>query len=284
MTIAIIVLYRPNLIALKSNIEQLLPQVDSILLIDNSGDGGDNKTVLNINEKVTYISMGGNTGVAFAQNFGIRKAMDKNATYILIMDQDSSPADEMVSKLKDGLLLLASKGYKISAIGPNAINLRTGVAYKPRLMKRVYFDELPIIKVSEIISSGSLILSDTFKEIGLMDEKLFIDGVDHEWCWRASKLGYCCAIVEEVELIHMLGEGDRKLLGIPVAITSAFRVYYQYRNYFYLLRKGYVPLYWKINNGIKYLVKAFYYPLFVKPRRAYFTNICRGIVSGIFVK
>ena len=28
--------------------------------------------------------------------------------------------------------------------------------------------------------------SENFKKVGLMDENLFIDGVDNEWCWRAK--------------------------------------------------------------------------------------------------
>lgn len=281
LTVAVIVLYHPDIVSLEKNIKQLLCQVDQIILVDNSEDTGSNLELLKLGSKASYFHMGKNLGVAIAQNYGIKKAIENKASYILIMDQDSSAVLDMVDNLKNGLLLLKEKGYKISAIGPNAINEKTGVAYKPRLKKRVYFDGLPIFKISEIISSGSLISVNVFKEVGLMDEKLFIDGVDHEWCWRAAEKGYTCAMMENVALVHMLGEGDRKFLGFPIAITSSFRVYYQYRNYFYLLRKNYVPLYWKINNGIKYLIKAFYYPLFVKPRKNYFKNICRGISAGI---
>lgn len=115
-----------------------------------------------------------------------------------------------------------------------------------------------------------------------MDGSLFIDGVDHEWCCRCNKIMKGRFFIAENEhLSHQLGEGDRCFLWKKVAIPTPFRTYYQFRNYFILICRGYVPLYWKISNGIKYIIKAFYYPIFISPRKEYLKNIYGGIRDGI---
>ena len=64
-------------------------------------------------------------------------------------------------------------------------------------------------------------------------------------------------ISESVQLSHQVGEGDRPFIFRKVAIPTPFRTFYQFRNYFRLVHRGYVPLYWKVSNGFKYSIKFF---------------------------
>lgn len=282
---AIIILYNPDLLKLEMSLIALQEQVSSILLIDNTKD---NRGVVEFlkdfkNSGVEYYPLGTNEGVSKAQNIGISHAIEKEKEYVLIMDQDSVAREGMVSQLMKDLIFLKNKGCKIGVIGPTPINIQTQKAYSARIKKDYpFFKEADhIVKVDQLISSGSLIECKTLKQIGLMDEYLFIDGVDHEWCWRAKKAGFFCAMSKIATLEHMLGEGDKKILGIRIAITSPFRVFYQYRNYLYLCKKEYVPVYWKVNNAIKYFIKLLYYPLFISPRVLYLKNIMKGVIEGI---
>lgn len=280
---AIIILYYPDINQLSISLDSLVKQVDHIFLIDNTPIETNYESLARFRECMTYVFRGENSGVAKAQNIGISLALSNKAESVLIMDQDSVSSDNMVSNLLSDLQILERRCFKVAVIGPQAVNVQTKDVYKPRVKKWSPFfeDNLKIMRVSEIISSGSLIHKDVFDEVGLMDEKLFIDGVDHEWCWRAKVKGYDTAMSLNASLMHMLGEGDRKLMGVRVAITSPFRVFYQYRNYFYLCKKNYVPIYWKINNGVKYFVKFFYYPIFISPRALYLKNIVKGIRKGL---
>jgi rhamnosyltransferase len=283
--VAVIILFNPDLFNLKKSLFALLKQVDSIYLIDNTIDNRRNIDFFAEfkNFDFEYYSLGLNEGVSRAQNIGISHAIDNNFEHVLIMDQDSVPTDGMVFQLKEDLFFLKKQGYKIGVIGPTPINIQTQKAYSSRIKKNAPFSELAnhIVQVDQLISSGSLIECETFKHVGFMDEALFIDGVDHEWCWRAKSKGYQCAMSQKAKLHHMLGEGDKKILGVRIAITSPFRVFYQYRNYLYLCKKNYVPFYWKFNNAIKYLIKMFYYPLFVSPRKLYLVNILKGVKEGL---
>jgi rhamnosyltransferase len=283
--VAIVILYNPDLDCLNESLNSLIKQVDSVILVDNSIDN--NKTSIfleKINlDNIQYLSQGANLGVAKAQNIGILNAISQDYEYCLIMDQDSIVSEGMVFQLVEDYIFLKSRKINLAVIGPTPINKISQKEYSPRLRKNYPFfkDYSHLVKVSELISSGSLINLKTFDDTGLMDENLFIDGVDHEWCWRAKKQGFLCAMSKNAKLEHMLGEGDKKILGISVAISSPFRVYYQYRNFIYLSKKKYVPIYWKINNAFKYLIKFFYYPFFISPRFKYLNNIIRGILAGL---
>lgn len=68
----------------------------------------------------------------------------------------------------------------------------------------------------------------------MFDEKLFIDGVDNEWCWRAATKGYRFYIAENARIRHMLGKESRKIGNKDISISSEFRIYYQFRNYIWL--------------------------------------------------
>ena len=118
-----------------------------------------------------------------------------------------------------------------------------------------------------------------------MDSSLFIDGVDNEWCWRAKNKGNLDSFVSlDFKMNHYLGEGDRSFFGIKISISSPFRVYYQFRNFFILCRKSYVPGIWKIKNAVKYTIKFFYLPIFVIPRLEYLKKIFLGTIDGINYK
>ena len=278
---AIVVLYNPIIDNLISNLKQIIDQVDNIVIVDNSISAIDsNYFIENGILNYTYIFNNENLGIAKAQNIGIKIAKQNKSNFVFFMDQDSFPDNNLIQILYTDYLELYNNNIKISVIGSLAINKDNNLPYLPRLRKLKLFSfKDNIYKANEVISSGSLIDIKLFDIVGYFDELLFIDGVDHEWCWRSKQHGYQCAISKNARLLHSLGEGDKKILGFRIAISSPFRIYYQYRNYFYLIKKKYVPFYWKLNNCIKYSIKLFYLPLFVSNK--YFIRIQKGVLDGI---
>ncbi len=250
------------------------------IIIDNSPDKTDITFITN-NPKIIYIFNNKNLGIAEAQNIGIKELIKKNIDYIYFSDQDSIPPIDAIKILIKDYENLIKQNILVGAIGPTIINRQTNKAYKGRIKKGTPISTC-ITEVNEIISSGSLIPSEALQKTGYMDSTLFIDGVDHEWCWRAHYLnGYRFFITKNARLSHQLGEGDRSFIGIKIAIATPFRTYFQYRNYFILCKRKYVPIYWKISNGIKYIIRLIYYPLFVSPRMKYFKMSILGIKDGV---
>jgi len=280
--ICVLVLYNPDYNITNQAINAIIPQIDTLFISDNSTISVFDK--LPKVDNIVYQKMAGNVGIAAAQNVGIKYGINNGYKYLFFLDQDSVCPNDIITTLISEYTKLKGHGYKVGAIGPRAINRSTGKLYKGLINVGNLIND-NITQVTELISSASFIELETFANVGYMDTSLFIDGVDHEWCWRASCIAnYNFFISEKVLLSHQLGEGDRYFLWRKVAIPTPFRTYYQYRNYFILLRRPYVPNYWKLTNGIKYLIKLFYFPIFISPRIKYLKNICKGISDGILYK
>lgn len=277
---SVIVLYNPDLTVLSKLISQIRMQVDKIVLIDNSHLPQINDELIK-DSKIHYSHLGGNKGIAYAQNEGIKYLESQDIDYVIFFDQDSIPPEDLVAKLYSSYKNLLALIPNIGALGARPFNRGENKKYEATVMKGYKINER-ITEVNEIISSASFVPIKNFSDIGYMDESLFIDGVDHEWCWRAKEIkNLRFFIVEDALLSHQIGEGDRYFLIRKVSIPTPFRTYYQFRNFFILSKRTYVPKYWKIVNLIKYIIKLFYYPVFISPRYEYLKKILKGIIDGI---
>ena len=133
----------------------------------------------------------------------------------------------------------------------------------------------------DVISSGSCVDIDTLKKVGLNDSALFIDFVDFEWCWRAQKLGFICGITANICIEHKVGSNEISIGNHHVIISSPIREYYSYRNYQWLVRRNYVPLQWKIAQGVKQFLRFLYFPFVVKNGRKHCKYMILGFKDGI---
>lgn len=285
----IITTFNPDVAVLRNNIKKWIQQGVDVVIVDNSPE----KKISDFPDiDAHYIPMQGNTGIAHAQNEGAHWLIEHGYELILFSDQDTVPANEVVDKLTYAYNLLKSSQIRIGAIGTRAINSYTNKLYdyktklidEPEDLKKISAGGC-IKEVYSVISSVSMIPSASYILNGGFDERLFIDGVDHEWCWRAWHSHQLRTfIIEDAIVTHSIGEGDRKCMGNSISIPSSARVYYQYRNYIWLYRRPYTPAYWKRKNLTKYAIKLIYYPLMVSPRFSYLKNMIKGIRDGLLKK
>ena len=168
--------------------------------------------------------------------------------------------------------------FNISTIGPRVFDKEKGREYKSRTHRRKEIGTFLLQR--QIISSGSLISVAVINEVGLMDESLFIDYVDHEWCWRAVAKGYKCGMLKNLYLEHKIGY-SLNIASYSINVSAPTRYYYQYRNYFYLLGRKYVPIRWKFFHGIKLGLIFIFIPFFLSERKTVWRNIFTGIKEGI---
>jgi rhamnosyltransferase len=84
-----------------------------------------------------------------------------------------------------------------------------------------------------------------------MDDELFIDFVDLEWCARARHKGFRVLGVPWLTLTHELGEQPVRVLGRTYPMHSALRHYYLFRNTVALMLRGYMPCSWKSTEFVK---------------------------------
>lgn len=277
---AIVVLYNNKDHLTVRNIKLISEQVNKIYLIDNSPDSYEDlfKKIANC----FYLPQYKNLGIAAAQNIGIRKAVNDDDDFIFFADPDSEIPKDCVSKLVNKYNSLLNHNYSPGGVCTSALNMTTGlpVSLNGNLIQDI--KDANVYEVSYMMNSGSLIPTKYFQEVGLMWENLFIDDVDCEWCWRATwKMKLHFFQDKDILIIHHLGNNARKVGTKYRSISPPLRLFYQYRNFLWLWRKGYAPRQWLLYNGWKYIIKAIYFPIFIEPRWLNFKNIVRGIFHGI---
>ncbi|GAA6184291.1 glycosyltransferase family 2 protein [Aliiglaciecola sp. NS0011-25] len=241
---ATVILYKPDMGITQDLLETVLQQVDVVSIVDNSPVATE---LLFDKSNMHYHHFPNNIGIAAAHNVGLRDLRSSGCEFGMLLDQDSTIDDDFAFRLSS--LLVASKveNRPVVAIGPRIICSFSEKTVKPRVQREVLvYDE--IVCVTQIISSGMMIDLSKLDAIGYKDETLFIDGVDHEWCWRAKQQNLMVAIADKVEMIHRLGDSRSKFAGITYKVGSPVRLYYQFRNVLLLTRRGYVPRYWKMRN------------------------------------
>lgn len=271
-----IVLFKPEQEQLHK-IELLSSDYD-LIVVDNTPD--ELKIEFNINIKNgKYIPLNKNMGIAFAQNEAIKLAMKIGKKYILFFDQDTDVNHEYPLAILQEFKMLELKNSKTVALGPIIMDKDTSEAYKYHSEKQITEN---IILSSTLISSGTISPIWAFDKVGMMDEKLFIDYVDHEWCWRANTRGYICCMDLKLKMQHKVGYKTVHCFGFPYLLASPFRYFYQYRNSIWLQKRKYVPFAWKIKIFIRNVIGIFYIPFVSVSSLKCLHYMIKGIIAGIF--
>lgn len=286
--VAISVTYNPGSGEIERLVGSALPQVAGLVVVDNgSRDDVRTRLPLGSSPNLRYISLGDNYGIAAALNRGIESARKEGATHVLLLDQDSTLADDMVARLLDAAAASEAQGLKVAAVGPRYLDPRQEnpppfIRIEGLRLHRCRCDPSnAVLPVDYLISSGSLVPMAVFDAVGAMDESLFIDYVDIEWGLRAKVKGFQSFGVCNATMYHNLGETPIHFFGKNLPLHSPLRHYYHFRNAVALYRSGWVPGNWKIVDGYRLLLKFGFYTLFAKPRLQHFRMMSLGIWHGL---
>ena len=285
---AIVVTYNPNASALQTLCERLITQVGRIVIVDNHSQCTLQSIVSQWNN-VELIESAENRGIAWAHNTGINRATLHGAKYIALFDQDSLPGEDMITCLVEEYIALTEQGEHVAAIGPsyqNTININSNpfVTLEGfRLVRKSTQGKIPV-KVLFLISSGCLMALSRVKDVGLMQEDLFIDYVDVEWCLRAKSKGFDCYGSTTAHMTHSIGEQIKNFMGRNFSLHDSNRYYYLFRNAIFLYKKDYIQKQFKIADGINLLLKFIIYPIIHPQHIACLKMSMIGLWHGIVNK
>lgn len=296
---AVVVTYQPELDVLGQLLDVLVSQVGSVVVVDNGSDVDLN--VWNSQRQASTVEvllLGENRGIAVAHNEGIKWALNNNVEFVLLMDQDSIPARDMVQKLIVGLLEAGKKAdSKPIAAGPICIDRRTGkktfFVIERNGLPRKWQPEVALpagnysLEVSTLISSGSLINLNALQSVGGMRSNYFIDHVDTEWCFRAKAKGYILLGVPSAEMQHSLGD---RVINVwffgwrHVAYHSPLRDYYMFRNTLLMFRDVKMSFTWRFYLLWRLVKFLSYFLIFAPQRRQRFYCMALAIAHGFLGK
>lgn len=249
--VSIVVTYYPDQICLKKLLTELSHQTDYVVTVENSNHDPTTKMINEcVPENGILIDQQDNSGIAAAINCGIKQAREMGAGYVVLFDQDSLPEPSMVKILLSEMLKITKLDCKIAAVGPKYDDIK-GELKSPFVildgnrLSRVNCADNEVVKVDHLISSGCLISMDALDDIGEMEEELFIDYVDTEWCLRATDKGYSLFGVGSAQMQHSLGDRLTTLFGRSHPVRCSLRYYYLIRNGIWVLRRPWISTSWR---------------------------------------
>lgn len=229
---AIIISYKPTQ-DLYRRVEMLCGQSSHALIVDNTPANIDTD-ILTVVERLhgcTVIRNGKNFGIAAALNIGIRWAIAAGFQWVITFDQDSQVSDGFVDASLRTYEIHA-KAVKVGIVCPRYKDAQSGVLLEAHKGADGY--------LRDCMTSGSMMNAEAFMSIGPMEERLFIDSVDHEYCLRMRVAGWKIVESPDSLLFHSLGRMTfHRFLGRRISTTnhSPERRYYMCRNRLVLIQR-----------------------------------------------
>jgi rhamnosyltransferase len=284
---AVVVTYMPAP-DVGENITLLQQQVDGVVIVDNSIGSAGRKRLARfdegLNTKVIY--NGKNGGLAAALNTGVKYARQLGYEWIATFDQDS--------RVTDGMLKTMIQNYdshpgreRIGIVAPSYREKATG-RLSLYAEKATSDQSGPWMFQLSVITSGSLVKANVFDVVGYYNEELFIDYIDHDFCFRCVDAGFSILGCRNAVLDHQYGHQTRhKILWREVITTNhnAVRRYYIARNSVYVYKK-YIFKYpsWIARDAWVSIQNIFKVAVLEADRKSKLFNMARGFVDGVVGK
>lgn len=289
---AVCVTYNPSRAGVERVVDATIKQVSGFVVVDNGSNPEQRAWLVSLSESRGFrlILLQENRGVAAALNRGVDAAVEGRFDAVLLLDHDSVPDVDMVERLVEATVDLQQSGNRVGAVGPQCVDASTGrSAPFVRLgwfgLRRQLCDEGGTsCRADLLITSGSLIRSAVLEKVGPMDESLFVDHVDTEWCLRARAAGFRQYGVCRARLLHSLGERGQVIWWFGhrvVHLHSAPRLYYYVRNAILLMRRSFSPWPWILAESVRVTALIVFYLTWPSSRRDYARMIGRGILDGL---
>ena len=178
------------------------------IVIDNAST---DKTRLLIQEfsNIIFIPLEKNIGFGQANNIGIDYALDHDADFVFLLNQDAMVENDTIGKLVEiavnnpdfGIISPLHLNGDYSEIDPNVIDyLHRG--------NRMFFNDLifhnlqPVYKLPFINAAAWLISRKCIEAVGKFDPLFFMYGEDNDYCHRTLKRGFEIGLVPEAKIYH----------------------------------------------------------------------------------
>lgn len=289
------VTFNPSIELLKRQLDEL-PRVSRKLIVDNSSDVAVWKEIESIKssyENLDVLLNRSNLGLAAAINKGAeRLAAEALAPeFIMLLDQDSVPRPKSIEILLESFVLARAEGKRVGSVGPMLLDPETGLTHGFHQMGRFGWRRLfPAMDFPHPVScanlngSGTLVELLLFRELGGLDESLFIDHVDTEWSFRVLANGFELLGVPRAVFLHNMGESSKRLwiFGWRIwPLRSPKRHYFLYRNAIKLMRRPYVPVVWKIWAAVKLFLTSVITLLIGPSRWRQLRSMIHGLIEGL---
>ncbi|MCC7483333.1 MAG: glycosyltransferase family 2 protein [Hyphomicrobiales bacterium] len=200
----VVVTYHPD-DAIEKRLASALVQAGSMVVVDNHSapEAIERLRVFASQPGVVFIENPENRGLAAGLNQGVAWAGMHGYSWCLLLDQDSTPASNIVTTQL--LPFLTPSNERPLAVVGSSFAAPSLVPTPMPPDATVTWRELPAV-----ITSGSLISLDAYREIGPFREEFFVDAADIDYCLRARAKGYRVLETHPPLILHRVGSIRRQ--------------------------------------------------------------------------
>lgn len=182
----------------------------SVLVIDNGSTDGSVEKVRQAFPDVEIIENAVNSGFGAANNLGMRRAVDRDAQYVWLLNNDTVVGPETLRELVataeadktlgavGSILYYADFPDKIQAWGGGYVNLWMGTSHH-------FHGPVPWGRLDYLTAASILLPVCVLKQVGLFDEQYFMYWEDTDLSFRIRSAGWKLGVAERARLLHKEG-------------------------------------------------------------------------------
>ncbi len=219
-----------------------------IYCVDNGSEDGSLEELPPHFPAVTFVATGANLYYAGGNNAGMAQALADGADYILVCNNDTVVAPDMVTILQDALERTPRAGF----VGPKifyldypdmlwsaggGINWWMGLTWHYGLRKKDGPAWSRRRSVGYLTGCAIMARRRVLDEIGLLDPDYVLYAEDADWCVRAHRAGWDLLYVPEARMWHEVSRSSG-------GAQSPFKVYHKVRSNFRLFGRYARPYHW----------------------------------------
>jgi GT2 family glycosyltransferase len=225
---------RDDTLACLDSLREVVKDNVGVLVVDNGSTDGSVPAIRAAHSDVELIETGRNLGYAGGNNVGIGRAVAGGADFVLVLNNDTTCAPDMVDRLLDA----AARHPRAGMLCPRILYM-----HEP---ERVWFDgarwktdaltfgfpgkdrlasELPADDHETDFACGAALFvrAEVVREVGAFDERFFLVWEESDWCYRARKAGWSSLVVPAAKVWHKVGASFG-------SEASPLRTYFSARN------------------------------------------------------
>lgn len=194
-----------------------------------------------------------NVGLGQALNAVVEAAVAEGFAFLLLLDQDSVPPAGLANALAAQFARLPSSA---GALGPRLVAPHDEHYLEPWYARRGAAGP-DITLVDFLPTSGTLLPLAAWRQVGPFRADFFIDGIDVEWCFRASASGHRCYLAEALTMQHRWGDATAQARRKPQILRQSLtRSFYYLRNTVFCLRLSHIPMRWRLRSCLRIVAQA----------------------------
>jgi GT2 family glycosyltransferase len=219
-----------------------------ILVVDNDSHDQTPAVVRAEFPKVQVIEAGANLGFAAGNNIGLRRALERNYDYALLLNNDTEVAPDFLVRMVEA----AEADPAAGVVGPTIyyyerpdtiwsagglLDWERGRSAMRGIGERDLGQYRDVSAVDFVTGCALLCKRAAIERVGLLDERFFMYYEETEWCVRARRAGLRILHVPRARVLHKIP--------LDARADQPYVAYYMTRNRLLFLRTtGAGPLAW----------------------------------------